>query len=157
MYNKYIGLGIMVVAILGATFCFASMVKVELSDLVSQAPVIVVGNVVDLKSDWLDGPGSTIFTIASLKVQEVLKGKVAAGKIVLVKVYGGEKDGIGLDVSTEPKLKAGETIIAFLKKENNEYRPVQLLQGIYHIEGNNILGNNLVVDEFIKEIKSNIK
>jgi hypothetical protein len=157
MYNKYIGLGIMLVAILTATFCFAAMLKVELPDLVNQAPLIVMGKVVDLKSDWLDGPGSTIFTIANVKIKEVLKGNVAVGKTLLIKVYGGEKNGIGLDVSTEPKLKAGETIIAFLKKENNEYRPVQLLQGIYHLEGNNILENNLVVDEFIKQIKSNVK
>lgn len=157
MLRRYIGLGVMMVAILTATFCFALMVKVELPDLVQQAPVIVVGNVVDLKSEYLNGPGSTIYTIATVQVQEVLKSNLGLGKTVSVKVYGGEKDGIGLAVSTEPKLKVGENIIAFLKKENNEYRPVQLLQGIYHIEGNNILENNLVVDEFINQIKSNIK
>lgn len=157
MSNKYIGLGVMIMATLVATFCFAMMIKVGLPDLVQESQAIIVGNVVDLKSEWLNGPKSTIYTIATVQVQEVLKGDVAVGKSVLVKVYGGEKDGLGLAVSTEPKLKIGENIIAFLKKENNEYRPVQLLQGIYHIEGNNILENNLVVDQFITEIKSSIK
>jgi hypothetical protein len=133
------------------------MVKVELPALVQESQAIVVGNVVDLKSEWLNGPKSTIYTIATVQVQEALKGDVAVGKSALVKVYGGEKDGLGLAVSTEPKLKIGENVIAFLKKENNEYRPVQLEQGVYHIEGTNILENNLVVDAFINEIKSNIK
>src|SRR3989338_8807197 len=142
MSSKHIGLGIIIAAVLTATFCFAAMVKVELPDLVQEAQVIVAGNVVDLKSEWLNGPKSTIYTIATVQVQEVIKGDVAVGKSVLVKVYGGGEDGIGLAVSTEPKLQVGDNIIAFLKKENSVYRPVQLIQGIYNIVGNNILENN---------------
>lgn len=160
MFNKYMRLAILVVAIsLVATFSFAAMVKVELPELTKEAEVIAIGQVVDLNSRWLGKPKtSTIITDVTVAVQDVLKGNVRAGERLTVKVYGGEIGDIGLRVSEEPQFSGGEEVIIFLNKDTDGlYRPTQLFQGKYTIEGNNIKENNLVVDEFIKEIERNIK
>lgn len=160
MLNKYIGLGIIILAIvLVAAYSYAAMLKVELPKLTQEAEIIVIGKVVNLNSQLPDKPDSTIFTDVTIEVQQVLKGELASEKTVLVKIYGGEipEANIGLKVSEEPELKPEQTVIAFLKKEDNKFRPVELIRGVYHIEDNIVIENDLALGEFINQIKSLVK
>ena len=151
----------------------ALMIGLNISGLTKASEVVLKGKVVKTTSYW--GEGDFIVTRASLRVQKVIKGKVAQKKIV-VEYLGGEIGDIGFSVSDMPTLKRGENVILFLesqKAENNTvnenvYKIVGNAQGKYTVGSDNVAKrsgfcvvneesivdeDNVIIDDLINKIE----
>jgi hypothetical protein len=92
----------------------ALMIKAPLADLVAGAEMILVGRVTQVRSSWsLDN--SLIVTLASIEVEESIKGRASSRRIA-VQTRGGQVGDLGLAVSDEPSFTPGETVLVFLKR-----------------------------------------
>lgn len=105
-------------------------------DSVKDAPVIVHGRVGATTTDWgheRDG-GKRIFTYWELDVGEVLKGAAErAGNILRMREMGGEKDGVGMQISGAATFSLGEDVVVFLDDKNSEgsYDVYGMMMGKY--------------------------
>lgn len=88
---------------------------VTLAEMTEQADVIVVGKVSATASSWAGGR-ATIQTVATITVDEALKGDIA-GSQVQVTVPGGEVDGIGEWYSHSTRFAKDEDVVLFAKKD----------------------------------------
>jgi len=132
-------------------FSLAAMRTMDLYELTNGADLIVTGTVTNIESRSEQG----IFTFFKIKVKQNIKG--AAPQEVIVKVSGGEVNGIGLLVSDMPKFKLGEEVTVFLKKNGDYYIIPGLYQGKYTTINNIIRENNLPLDTFVSQIKANMQ
>ncbi|MDX1959068.1 MAG: hypothetical protein SFU98_10885 [Leptospiraceae bacterium] len=69
-----------------------------------------------------------IYSDVTLSIDKVLKGYLQDSQLIL-KVPGGEVNGIKLEVTSMPKFTAGEKVVLFLKKYNNRWGIVRGQQG----------------------------
>ena len=150
----------------------ATMVGLSTEELTRASEVITRGEVEDVESLW-SKDRKTIFTSASIVINDVIKGKIAQKKIV-VEYEGGEIGNIGLKVSDVSPLRKEEKVILFLKVEKSRrdglgdvYNIVGSAQGKYIIDGDGIakksgfsivngkdvIDNNISVDALIGKIK----
>jgi hypothetical protein len=94
------------------------------SEAVQEAPLIVRGTVGERSVDWATDADGTrrIYTFHELRVGEVLKADAAreGASAVLEKTrlvmreIGGEKDGVGIQVSGAARFEPGEEVVVFL-------------------------------------------
>ena len=89
------------------------MIKLSLEKLSLESDVIVVGEVKEIQCHW-SMDKSTILTIVTLQIQDVIKGGVNRNQI-LIQFPGGEIDDIGLKVSDMPTFFPHERTLIFLK------------------------------------------
>lgn len=148
----------------------ATMIGLSTELLAKQSGLVVTGEVKETKSQWADN-GKTIVTIATIVIDEVVKGGRDT-KTIQVKYEGGEVDGIGMRVSDSAELASGEKVLLFLslghqKSENAEYEIVGKAQGKYTIGKDNIarkkgfsvagrkevIDNDIPVSTLIEKIK----
>lgn len=113
--------------------------RMGLSEMVRKSDVIVIGQVEIVVSRYGEGRAAgKIYTDYSIKVDEVLKGKVEPGGIVVVTVPGGEIGNSGQLVPGAPRLSKGDKVFAFLGQESKtgsgvRRRIVGFSQGIFRI------------------------
>lgn len=81
-------------------------------EMIIGARAIVRGQVVSVTSG-LDGQHDVVFTYITLRVQEVFKGKITLGEIV-IKEPGGISGSRGSIIFGTPEFKAGEDVLLFL-------------------------------------------
>ena len=99
----------------------ALMIKAPLTDLVDGAEAILVGRVIQVRSSWsLDN--SLIVTLASIKVEETIKGRTSS-RIIAVQTSGGQIGDLRLAVSDEPSFTMNETVLVFLKRLPARFSP----------------------------------
>ena len=104
----------LVVLIGGQTRADASInPKWSTTELTALADVIVTGRVVRLASGW-DGAVQAIYTYVTIDVDEVFKGAVTPGRLV-VKQLGGWAGDTGLDVSDQATFLIGERVLLYLE------------------------------------------
>lgn len=99
--------------------------------LVDQAPLIAVVEV----QDTVPGvDGSRPFTGYRVQVERVLKGAMAAGMAVTVRVPGGVRaDGVALRIWGAPRFAPGERALLFLSPRlDGTYSIVHLMLGAFH-------------------------
>lgn len=94
-----------------------SFVQRDFSEFVHSTKNIVKGKVGRVWSDWVDMPDGSkqIYTFSEVKVDEVIKGKVES-KVIKVKEIGGEKDGVGFNVSGTAEFASGEEVVLMLRE-----------------------------------------
>jgi hypothetical protein len=114
----------------------AFMTGLSTEDLTRSSEAVVVGGVEDVESHWTQN-GTSIFTTASVVVEEVVRG-VVKQQVVSVEYEGGEIGEIGLKVSDVAPLEKGERVLLFLKsgkskKYGSVYNIVGKAQGKYLI------------------------
>ena len=160
----------LIIIVCSACKSSAVMLGMSTSNLANNADLIITGNVLNTKSDWTDDKKS-IYTIATVDVDEVIKGKSFSKRIKVI-YEGGEVDGIGLKLSDAVSLSEGERVLLFLSKKQNKtkedaYKIFSNAQGKYTINNDNIakksgfsiasgevlIDNNLPVSELIDKIK----
>ncbi len=90
-------------------------------ETVKDAPVIVRGKVGAKRVDWGKGTDNTrrLYTYYDLIVREVLKGPIT-GVHLIFREMGGEKDGVGLQVSGTAEFSTGEDVVVMLADQNEE-------------------------------------
>jgi hypothetical protein len=154
----------------GAVPSSATMIGLSTELLTKQSGLIITGEVQETKSQWTDNKRA-IVTIATIAIDEVVKGRSAA-KTIRVKYEGGEVDGIGMRVSDSVELTGGERVLLFLnqgqqRNDSAEYEIVGKAQGKYTIGKDNIarkkgfsvagrkevIDNDIPVSTLIEKIK----
>src|SRR5947209_2046869 len=96
-------------------------------DLFDQAPLVLEGTV--LGSAPAHGRAATEYRV---RVERTLKGRVTAGEVV-VRVVGGDANGMHLTVWGAPSLKTGEPALLFLARHaDGTYGPLHLALGAFH-------------------------
>lgn len=90
------------------------MIETPLSDLVRRAAQIIEGEVLDLHSYWNDDR-TMIYTDIEIAVQDRLKGVGIQGGKLIVRLPGGEVEGIGCRESDTPTFVTGERVLLFLR------------------------------------------
>jgi hypothetical protein len=97
-------------------------------ETVQEAPVIIRGKAGNSYADWGKDENGTkrIYTYYEIQVSETLKGKVNTQAIVIREV-GGEKDGIGLQISGTSHFDKNEDAVIFLREKNSD--------GVFDVQG----------------------
>lgn len=111
-----------------------TVVPVEFRQVVSEATLIVRGRVTDVRSVDATVPGQGVDSIATVLVENLLKGN--ASSFVYVRVPGGTIGDIRYTMVGAPTFKPGQRAVFFLKPgiTDTTYRPVGLTMGLYRIQ-----------------------
>jgi hypothetical protein len=125
IFAVYVGFGLGLMAAVRSPAAWAtSFVEQPFPETVGSAPVIVRGTIGASRADWgKETTGSRrIYTYWDLKLTETLKGAVGAepGATIQIREMGGEKDGMGMQVSGAAHFDAGEDVVVFLGEKNAE-------------------------------------
>lgn len=105
--------------------------RLAIEDLALRASRIVEATVIDTESRWVD---RLIVTEALVRVDRCYKG--ACEETAVVRVLGGEVDGIGMRVEGVAALPVGERVLLFLEPagvEGDHLRVAGLAQGCFHL------------------------
>ncbi len=148
----------------------AVMTGLSTEELTRNSYIVVLGEVEDVESRWSED-GSGIYSIASIFIDEVIKGVVIQEKIA-VEYEGGEIGDIGQRVSDVSSFKQGETVILFLgpdrvKDSGVVHNIVGKAQGKYSvnsdgiarksgfsvISGGDLIDNNIHINELVDKIR----
>ncbi len=99
--------------------------------LVDQAPVIAV---VEVQGSGPGQEGARPFTGYRVRVEKVLKGAMASGLRIMVRVPGGARaDGMKLRIWGAPRFAPGERALLFLSpRTDGSYDIVHLMLGAFH-------------------------
>ncbi|MGE5456852.1 MAG: hypothetical protein ACM3RX_00700 [Methanococcaceae archaeon] len=135
---------------------FSQSAEYKLKALSDNADVIAVGNISSQVSGW-NSDKSRIFTEATLKISEILKGDNNGGKVVIT-YPGGEIDGVGEIYTHMPKFEKNEDVLVFLKKDNKGYKVYDGEDGKIKIitdskSGQKMTTSNVRLESLKKQIK----
>lgn len=123
------------------------IVPIEFRELVSIAPVIVHGQVVDVKSDWVDGRRS-VETFVTVAVTEYLKGNL--GERVTVRVPGGQIGRYRTVFVGAPEFLEGDEVVLFLKHSGPSYPYIiGLSQGAFRVVADAGTGRPMVTTPIV--------
>jgi hypothetical protein len=91
-------------------------------------------------SDWSFANDGTkrLYTFTELIVEEVIKGALR-GPSIMMREFGGTKDGVGMEVSGTASFKKGEEIVVMLGEENvdGSYQVMGLMLGKLEVHRSN--------------------
>ena len=127
-------------AVIGAPYARAtSFMERPFPETVKESQAIVRGKIgMKYAKDSLGSDGrSRIYTYYELQLDEVFKGKgLEAGRQIMVREIGGEKDGIGLQVAGAAQFQRGEDVVILLGRANpdDSYDVQGLMMGKYTLE-----------------------
>ena len=134
-----------------------TLLKVDLDEIAARADIIVVGVAQESWCRW-DANRERIYTYTRFAVDETLKGDQDMTEVV-VKVPGGDLDGISMDVLETASLVETGHYILFLYSRADKLMSnvVAWRQGQYTIENGIVLENQKPADEFIAEIQATLE
>jgi len=123
------------------------IVPVEFRELVTIAPVIVHGRVVDVRSDWVDGRRS-VETFVTVEATEYLKGNL--GERLTFKVPGGQLGRYRTVFVGAPEFQDGDEVILFLKSSGPSYPYIiGLSQGAFRVVADARSGRRMVTTPIV--------
>jgi len=107
-------------------------IPAEFRVVVNDASLIVRGRVTDVRS--IEVPGAGIDSIATVAVENVLKGQASA--FVYVRVPGGVVNGKRFVMIGAPNFRVGQRAFLFLRPgvTDTAFRPIGLTMGVYPIQ-----------------------
>jgi hypothetical protein len=109
-----------------------TFVAVGFDELVSQADMIFVGDVVDVRPYTLrTRDGVTIRTQVTFRVDDPIFG--AQGLVEVLDFLGGEADGFGMRVDGMPQFKVGDRNVIFARRVPSISPIVGFNQGLMHV------------------------
>ncbi len=97
-----------------------SFVSRPLPETTQKTPTLVRGKIGSSYSDWVKTPdgGKRIYTFYDLQVTEAFKGEPKTGTSIQIREMGGEKDGVGLQISGAAQFSQGEDVVVTLGEKN---------------------------------------
>ena len=108
----------------------ASIIRgLTLKDLRGRAESIVAGTVVGLRTVRT---AKSIETVARVRVDRAFKG--SGPRVLTMRVPGGFHQGRRLVVQGAPELLEGESVLLFLYRDADSWRPVGLFQGVWRLD-----------------------
>ena len=137
-------------------------IQSEIKDLSKGADIIVIGKVIDQKSQW-NSEKSKIYTLVTLQVEEFLKGSTNQNRVIITHL-GGEVGAVGETYSHVPTFKDDEDVLVFLKKSDKD-QTLRVFEGeggkmtlhLDKISGEKVTSKNINASEIKKEIKNNVE
>jgi len=134
-----IGLSVAAQSALASTFVLPAD-----DDLIVSARAIITGKVLSIESA-LDEQQDRIYTYITVKVQEVLKGKIYDRRIVL-KEMGGQVGNRGFNLYGNPQFAVDERVLLYLDTwKDGSLRTHQLFLGKFSIVKDEATGHEFVV------------
>ncbi len=123
------------------------IVPIEFRELVTTAPVIVHGQVVDVRSRWVDGRRS-VETFVTVAAEEYLKGNL--GEHVTFRVPGGQIGRYRTVFVGAPEFSTGDEVVLFLKRagQSNLYI-IGLSQGAFRVVPDARTGRRMVTTPIV--------
>ncbi|MGH9800449.1 MAG: hypothetical protein ACRD82_08810, partial [Blastocatellia bacterium] len=112
MFFRKAALSVLCVLAVFSVVSATSVVIPSDDEMIIGARAIVRGQVISVASS-LDSQRNIIFTYITLRVQEVFKGKISIGEIV-IKEPGGVAGNRGSLIFGIPDFKTGEDVLLFL-------------------------------------------
>lgn len=135
-------LGLVSVLYLGVALHATVIVPIEFRELVIGAPVILHGQVVEVKGGWSEGRRAVV-TFVTVAVADYLKGEL--GPTVTVRVPGGQLGRYRTIFVGAPEFQKGEEVVLFLNGAAAEYPYiVGLNQGAYRVLPDSRSGQRIV-------------
>ena len=136
---------------------FSQQTGAKLKQLTANADLIVTGKVSGNRSNW-NIDKTRIYTEATLKVDEYLKGN-SNGSQVVITYPGGEVRGIGELYTHMPKFENNEDVLVFLKKDEKGFKVFDGEEGKIGIikdakTGEKITNSNIRINDLKAQIKS---
>ena len=123
------------------------IVPIEFRELVAAAPVIVHGQVVDVRAGWVDGRRS-IETFVTIAAADYLKGSL--GDRVTFRVPGGQIGRYRTVFVGAPEFKDGDEVVLFLKHVGPSYLYiVGLSQGAFRVVADARTGRRMVTTPIV--------
>lgn len=118
------------------------ILPIEFRELVTIAPVIAHGRVVDVRAGWVDGRRS-IETFVTVAVSEYLKGDL--GESLTLRVPGGQLGRYRTVFVGAPEFQAGDEVVLFLKHAGPSYPYIiGLSQGAFRVVADARTGQRMV-------------
>lgn len=123
------------------------IVPIEFRELVTTAPVIVRGQVVDVQSRWIDGRRS-LETFVTIAVAEYLKGNL--GEHLTFRVPGGQMGRYRTVFVGAPEFSAGDEVVLFLKRAGpSNLSIIGLSQGAFRVVTETRTGRRMVTTPIV--------
>lgn len=137
MSRKFIQL-VMIAALIAAPAFATTVMKMDLSELVSKSDAIVQGTVESVDMRW---ENQSIYTYTSIRVDEGMKG--GPRRAILLKHPGGKIGSLHLDIPGMPVFKQGDQVIVFARdRKDGTFDLVGLGQGKYDVVNNFAITNS---------------
>jgi hypothetical protein len=141
---------------------FAQLTSSGVENMSKNADLIITGKVVEQNSSWNEN-NTRIYTQATIRVEEYIKGSNNSGSII-VSYPGGEVGEVGELYSHMPRFENNEDVLVFLKKDdkNTNYKVVNGEEGKINVltdpkTGEKITPSNVQINTLKVQIKSYIK
>ena len=123
------------------------IVPIEFRELVTTAPVIVRGQVVDVRSRWVDGRRS-LETFVTIAAAEYLKGDL--GEHVTFRVPGGQMGRYRTVFVGAPVFTDGDEVVLFLKQAGrSNLSIIGLSQGAFRVVPDARTGRRMVTTPIV--------
>jgi hypothetical protein len=136
-----------VFVILSAALHATVLVPIEFRELVSTAPVIVHGRVVDVRSAFVDGRRS-VETFVTVEAAEYLKGRLGAH--VTIRIPGGQIGRYRTVFVGAPEFSAGDELVLFLKTPSASLpHIIGLSQGAFRVVADPRTGQRMVTTPIV--------
>ena len=114
--NKLIYFFILIILFVFHLNIYSQNSSAVIKNLSKKADMILMGKVMQKESNW-NKSKTKIYTIATLQVDENLKGS-STGNSVQIIYPGGEVGDVGEIYTHMPRFKDNEEVLVFLQKEN---------------------------------------
>ncbi len=150
-FRRTLGISLLMAIVLLLVMHGTALALVEqltIDELTAKADSIVVGEVIDMAC-YEESRGD-IYTLVTLSVEQSVKGKSA--EEVVLKVPGGEVDGLTLSVSDTPSFRQGERVVVFLEEETSKFKVSGWHQGKFTVVNNRVVERDQSLTDFIAEI-----
>jgi hypothetical protein len=123
------------------------ILPIEFRELVTTAPVIVHGQVVDVRAEWTEGRRS-VETFVTVAVTEYLKGNL--GEQVIFRVPGGQLGRYRTIFVGAPEFREGDEVVLFLKQSAPSYPYIiGLSQGAFRVVADARSGRRMVTTPIV--------
>ena len=130
---------------------FTLVERMNLKQLTDKAEKIVLGTVNDVNSRWETEAGrNLIFTYVTIGIETYVKGR--GPDTITIKIPGGKVGNITQEVSDTPRFELNEKVLLFLQEGGLQI--VGGHQGKFAIHDSKVIGQNISVDEFIRQIRA---
>ncbi len=133
----------------------ASIEKMSVEDLIREADIILIGNIVDVDSKW-GLERDKIYTYSTVSVERYIKGGTGEEKLTILS-EGGRIGTLFIWVEDTPTFLKDEMVLVFLKKSGKEYIVVGLSQGKYTLKNGVLIGlwgEKMQLKDFLSQIEA---
>ena len=152
----------MVIVISFYSTSFAQLTSSGVENMSKNADLILTGNVVEQNSSWNEN-NTRIYTQATIRVEEYIKGNNNSGSII-VSYPGGEVGEVGELYSHMPRFENNEEVLVFLKKDDKStnYKVFNGEEGKINVvmdpkTGEKVTTSNVQINMLKAQIKSYTK